>query len=273
MEPRYAKDKNDFKLLGRGPFSPALAVFVILSLCGMLFAIFGAEPVRWNSVVWTDPLSWWQLALGVILTIVIIFLARVFFPLRWNAKNGLAFQPLRLVPSHLLAMFVWGLIGIYGLWAAFSIEELGIRIGGGLFGLGGSYAALHFGYQAIKRVWQYAHFGNSYLEIRPGVPRRGDTLQLRLKEHKLNRYSEEVSLLFRHIHEEMITEGKGKRRSSRMARKIMHEERIETSVSLLTKEGVSLQIPLDGVVPTDYQRLYPKYWEIEIDKPDSRHPA
>ncbi|MEL7339009.1 MAG: hypothetical protein AAGM67_00880, partial [Bacteroidota bacterium] len=158
-------------------------------------------------------------------------------------------------------------------WAAVYMDELGIRIGGGVFGLAGSYAALHFSYQAIKRLWQYVHFGNSYLEIDPSVPRRGDTLHLRLKEHKLDRFSEEVSVVFRHIHEQMVVEGKGDDKSARLARKIMHEERIETSIPVLTETGISLDIPTEGMVPTDYDRNYPKYWEVEIDKPDVDYQA
>ncbi|MEL7339761.1 MAG: hypothetical protein AAGM67_04685, partial [Bacteroidota bacterium] len=118
MEPRFAKDKNDFKLLGRGPFSPAMAGFVILSLSGVLLAIFWGNPPDLAGIVWTKPLTWWQLALGTIVLIVMFFVGRIYFPLRWNAQNGLAYQPLLLVIPHLMAMLVWGLIGIYGLWAA-----------------------------------------------------------------------------------------------------------------------------------------------------------
>lgn len=267
---KSAPDRDNSKLLSRG-MPTGMAVFVIVGVSLLMFAVIMGQPVSLTSIDWADPIAWWPLALEAILVSVIIIMLRVFVPLRWNAKNGLLYQPLRYIPIQLMGLLVWGLIGYYGIWCAIyiqALEDIGIRIVAGVFGLFGAVAALYFVYQVIKRIWQYVHFGNSRLAITSGVPRLGTEIKVKLIEDKLDRFSQEVEIAFRHISEKVVTEGKKGNKSQRMARTVKYEHVETSTIDQLTGPGMLLQIPQEGVEATDYDQIYPQYWEFVIHKPD-----
>ncbi|MFK7925167.1 MAG: hypothetical protein AB8H47_24635 [Bacteroidia bacterium] len=268
---KSAPDRDNSKLLSRG-LPKGMAVFVIVVVSIFMFALLMGQPVSLDSIDWTNPLAWWPLAVEAVLVCVIIMMLRVFVPLRWNAKNGLVYQPLRYIPIQLIGLLVWGLTGYFGIWCAIYIEgmeDMGIRVVGGAFGFFGVLAALFYGYQIIKRIWQYFYFGNSSLAITSSVPRLGAEIKIKLIEQKLDRFSEEVELAFRHISERVLVEGKDQgNKSQRIGRVVKYEHQETTTIRQLTGQGITLLIPEEGVEATDYDPIYPRYWELEIRKPD-----
>ncbi|MEL7532665.1 MAG: hypothetical protein AAFN10_15205 [Bacteroidota bacterium] len=272
---KRTKDRDNSKLLSRG-LPKGMAVFVIFGLSIMLIGVLIGQPISLSEVNWANPLDWWPLALVIILVAVILIISRVFFPLRWNAENGLLYQPLRYIPIQLVGLIVWGLIGYLGICCAIYISglaDIGIRIVGGAFGLFGAVAALYYLYYIIRRIWQYVHFGNSSLAIRPSVPRLGAEINVKLIEQKLDRFSPEVDIAFRHISEKVVTEGKKANKSQRMGRIVKYEQLETTNIEQLTGAGILLQIPAEGVEATDYDPIYPHYWELMVSKADVDYEA
>lgn len=265
-------DRDNSKLLGRA-LSKGMALFVIIGLSIFLIALLVALPISWETIDWSFPLSWWPLALEVILVSVILVVARSFFPLRWNAENGLLYQPLRYLPMQLIGTIVWGLIGYFGIWGAINFADVGIRVAGGIFGLFGAFAALYFFYKVIQRIWQYTRFGNSTLAIDPNVPRLGAEIKVKLIEQKLSRYSPEVDIAFRQVKEKIVTQGKRGGKSSAIRRVFQYEHLARTTIDELTRTGLALQIPREGVEPTDYDPVYPCYWELVVYKADIDYEA
>jgi len=268
-------ERDNSKLLSRGMPKP-MAVFVIFGVSVFFFGLALPQSLALEQIDWGNPLTWWPLAFGAVLLSVIAVMSRVFFPLRWNAENGLVYQPLRYVPMQLVGLLVWGLTAYFGIWCAIFFEgddEITIRIVAGVFGLFGAVAAVHFLYQIIKRFWQYALFGNSSLAIEPSVPRLGAEIKVKLIEQKLARFSQEVEIAFRHISEKVVTEGAKGNKSQRMARTVKYEHLATTTIEALTVEGLALDIPETEVEATDYDPIYPRYWELVVSKADVDYEA
>ena len=102
---RY-KEKDDLKLVGRGNIPIGLGIFFLCLLSLFIGLLIYTSASELSSINWRELESLWPLFLLSILGIPAFLLARGLLPLRWNAKNGLVYQPLRYLPIQLTGALI-----------------------------------------------------------------------------------------------------------------------------------------------------------------------
>lgn len=274
---RYQQQKDNLKLIGRGYIPLGLGIFLlcIFSLfIGLILYTTGEKIIQFD---WQSPMTLFPLFLVTILGIPTFMLGRGLLPLRWNAKNGLEYRPIKESWVSLLAGVFWSVMSIacclgFFLAEPVSGEELPRHLFFAIMGLIAAYGGFYFLYRFLKQWRQYRRFGNSQLEIVSGVPRIGASIKVRLIEVDLVKGPELIQVRFANI-EERFVKKRRKKQAVRVERQRLYEQEKEVSAENLTREGIELGIPMVGVSPTHYDRCQPDYWELELKKGDLGYQA